>query len=308
VGAPFSASSLARARACPASTALPHVEGESSPDAARGTAVHAFLEGIEKGEARADPLAGMSEGEAKTLCEKIDVRLVPMGGQTELAMAFDVVTGACRRLYPLGHRRYDTRPNEVPGTTDVVRFDPTRVVVRDWKTVRWDFDVATARPQLEFYGLCAARIAGVEAVDVEIGIITDDGVIGFERWSLDWEDLARISAEVRRSWDKAGAARAARVAHEAESLAPWTPDVKEGGHCRYCPAILACPAKRAALAMALHLDVATITPDDAGQMLAVAGEASKAADRIREAVKALHAHYGSLPGVRANKLGHLRVA
>jgi hypothetical protein len=128
----------------------------------------------------------------------------------------------------------------------VVRLDAAAVLVRDWKTVRWDHDAALSRPQLEFYALCAARIVGADAAECELGIVTEEGAIGFERWALDWEDLARVAAEVIRAHTRALAARAARDEHERTHAAPWTPDVAEGAHCRYCPAALSsCPAKLA---------------------------------------------------------------
>lgn len=300
--ATLSGSGIARAIACPAAYALPAVGSVASTDAARGSEVHAFLERIVDGESADVALEQVSDPAARALCRLIDLRHVPVGAESEVAFAYDPATGRARRTKTEQHREYAVGEHEIPGTCDVVHGD----LVLDWKTSRWDFDVESARPQLEFYALCLARSAGLATVRYRIAVISDDGAVGGPpEVTLDWEDLARIAARVRRAWERVQAARAA---------ADVTPDVAEGPHCRWCPAAVHCPAKRAAVAAVLGGDPSTLTPADVGRALVVARDAIAAAERVKEVAKGLLEHLGldELPAgngqaVRRDGRGALRI-
>jgi hypothetical protein len=183
--------------------------------------------------------------------------------------------------------------------------------VIDWKFSRWAFDLEQYRPQLEFYALAGARLVGAIHAECRIGVVTEDGAIGWHEWSLDWEDLNRIAQDVRRGWERVRDARAARAAHEQANAAPWAPDVTEGPHCQYCDAALSCPAKRAAVGAVLGMDPGTLTPELAGAAWAKAKAAEEMIGRLKGFVRAM-AEDGELPtgdgrAVRVDSRGALRV-
>jgi len=256
-------SGIGRAMACPPSYALPAIERSSGPDALRGTAVHAYLESRVLGVAHESALptapAEATEAEraaideARALCARLEP-FEPPTGRPEVALAYHVRRGTARLLEGVEGRAYPQGDHEVCGRVDLlVDADPTRPVVIDWKTTRWDFDVETARPQLRFYALAAARALGADRAGYAIAVITDDGAVAWHRYWLDADDLAQIAADVARAWERVEAARRARDAHERSYAAPWSPDVRRGAHCRYCPALASCPGLRAELSLGADL-------------------------------------------------------
>jgi hypothetical protein len=280
-----------------------------SVDARRGRAVHAYLEALGRGVPVAAALAAVPAA-VLPWCRALDPAQVPQG-DVEVAFAYDVATGQARRL-DTAARRYSVTATEIPGTTDLVTWDSTAPKALDWKTARWDFDAQSARPQVDFYALCAARIMGADAAECAIGVIAEDGAIGWYRWELDWEDLAQIAERVRRTWERVQAARAERAAHEVTARAPWTPDVREGTHCRYCPAFLACPAKRAAVGALLGADVAQLDGVAAGAALRAGREVERLIEKVRSVVGDLVGRDGEVPAgegyvIRRDGRGALRV-
>lgn len=286
----LSASSLARARQCPPSHALPAVRSDSTY-AARGRVIHAYLAALVDGTPREEALAAVADPALREWCEKIDTRHVPRGAESEVAFAFDVLSGLARRLQPGDHRNYSVAPHEIPGTCDLVLWSDSAVEVWDWKTTSFDHDPEFYREQLEFYGLCAARAAGATTATLRIKVITDDGAVadGAE-WSLDWEDLARIAQRTRETHMAVKYTRAARLEHERTAFAPWTPDVTEGPQCRYCPAFLACPAKRAAIAAVLSQEPLAWVGNNAGDAILRARDLETASKAARAALQELLAN------------------
>lgn len=317
--AALSASGLARAHACPAAFALPACSRDGA-DARRGREIHLFLQALADGTPTDDALDLVPDPEVRAWCARIDRRQVPVGAESEVAMAYHVTTGQARKLGPAGHRDYGSlAAAEIPGTADLVGWassiggDGPVPWVLDWKTVQFDHDAETSRPQLEFYALCVARITGAESVECRVRVVSEDGAIGDGgTWRLEWDDLARIAAQTRTALEAVRNARLERAAHEARSVAPWTPDVGEGPACRYCPAFGACPGKRAAVAAVLGSDPHGITEADAGVAHLRARDAITAAERVKDVVRLLVDQHGSLSTgdgriVRRNGAGALVV-
>lgn len=291
----LSGSGLARALACPAAYALPEAR-EGSADATRGTAVHRFLELVSRGEPTSEHLATL-DPETRAPCGAIDLAEVPVGDDVrpEVALAYDVRTGAARELAPRGHRDYAGRaPTEVTGTADLFFRRAGRWVCRDWKTSRWDHDVELSRPQLDFYALAWARVHDLDAVTCEIAVIEDSGALRTYAWDHDWETLAGVAERVALAFGRVEAARAAREDHERTRAARWEPDVAVGAHCRYCPAERACPATRALVVSLLGEDPATVDASHLGRAYVAAQRAEKAAERARDLAREA-AKTGPLP-------------
>jgi hypothetical protein len=219
-----------------------------------GSAVHGYLEALNRGTDRDAALAVIPDAAARELCAGVDPTQVPIG-VPEVPYVYDVRTGAARRLTATtgGHRGYgDLSDTAIPGTIDLLvegrapcGDDPgTRWTVIDWSTDH-DLDLDHKRAQVEVYMLAVARAHKLPHIDGAIGTFRLGGALSWHRWSLDGMGLADVAARLRAAHDAAVAARHQRAQHEREHAAPWTPDVTRGGHCRDCRAMLHCPATQA---------------------------------------------------------------
>lgn len=265
----ISASNLERIRECPKSARLPQVQS-SSDDAQRGTAVHAYLANVISGR---EPLEGVAY-EYHDVCLAIDLDRVPDVGSyiAEMAFAFNVDTQTARGLTATD-RRYDIGANEVPGTCDAVGLTDQSVVIIDWKG-RWSKATkASENLQLGFYALCAAKVFNKGSAIVSIARVGEDGP-RFDVATLDAFDLCDIEEKVIETFKRS---------KTSETL-------REGEHCRYCPAFDSCPAKHA-LARSVtsgrleaHVEVALDTMDDAAR--AEVWHKIKAGETLLERLKA----------------------
>lgn len=202
------ASGLRRTELCPASAHLPRTE-RMHDDAEAGTEAHAVLEAE-------DP------------------------ANSEIGVAYNVLTSEARLLPRDGHRNYPAFPdNWVYGTADRVRVEAERVVVVDHKT-GYGFNVSAAKEnlQLGFYALALTAVHGKDSARVEVRY-TDGRV---DAADLDRMDLDAIGSRI---FAVVAAARASSKAEE--------PRVVEGEvQCWRCPCVARCPAK---VAMAVSLSV-----------------------------------------------------
>lgn len=175
-----------------------------------------------------------------------------------------------REYFPLTiETEYHVPDPEFPGTMDVVGYDSTRLVVLDWKTGRvrrphW--------PQLKTY---AAKFMDARGINPrEIYLCTAWPRFGEAEWiETTPAELTLFLSTLR---DKVIMSETADPA----DLTIYT----EGRHCEYCPALLHCPARKAAL-LALETDLieidATALTDD---QIARAYTRMKAINRVCEAV------------------------
>lgn len=271
----LSASGIARAAACPASCALPCVQSPQSTHASAGSAVHAYLEALQS-LPREQALAAVPE-EHQVWCSAIPLDSIPRG-VPEVALAYDVRTGRARRLDTTA-RDYTVASSEIAGTCDLyvapTATSPARVI--DWKTGTWaQRDPEAHRPQLALYALGLARLHALDEIDAEVVSIGDDGSVSVvARWSFDLDALAEVAASVRRTHERVQTARA---------TAPALLDVREGEHCRYCPAWASCPAKLAGIRAVLdNVDLAT--PEAIGRAYLRASDLERVAEQIRCAAR-----------------------
>jgi len=281
--ATFTASSIARVSACPASEALPHVRTATSPEAARGVAAHEYLYRLHNGELREQILAEVPEAH-REYCASIELRPVP-GAVAEVAVAYDVLTRTARLLDVTGRAYGALRDSEIAGTCDlfVPASSERATTVVDWKTTHDIEGVRRYVPQLEFYALAFARAHRLSRIRYEIVAIDEQGKAHYPiQCELDFEDLGVIASRVEQAWRASRAQIAAAAEHTRSTVAPWVPSVTEGDHCRYCPAWRACPGKRAVL------EAVGGTPEPNGAMYLRIQDAERWAalgrDTLREAV------------------------
>jgi RecB family exonuclease len=267
-------SALPRLEKCAASVALPWATRESGASS-RGTAIHAFLCALSKGTPRELALDGVPE-EHRALCALLPD---PDAGTPELAFAWNFETGAVRVLGSDLGRNYDTTPEEIAGSADLVVLDPSRAEVTDYKTGARAVDPAADNLQLGALALCVAKLTGARTVRVRIRKITEVGAFEDEVAELDAFALAWVEERLRTVVQRV---RAAQRATESGSA----PDVAEGDHCFFCPARLACPAKVAALVQlrtpqAVVARFAALLTEDAAAAYTVYERAEEALRTIR---------------------------
>lgn len=241
------ASSLERALACRASERLPHIRRESGR-AARGTALHAYLEALSGGATQDVALALVPE-QWRADASALPLESMPLGHSymPEVALAWDYVTGEARILgQGLGRDYSSARPTEFVGTVDVMAVLPDRVWIADYKSSRGGKTGAKNSAQLGLLALAAARVAGVESAEVVLVFLDGTQPDGA---SLDAFDLDRWEGRLRDL-----AAYYESDAQDAPRMGEW---------CRYCPSLASCPAQQQTLALVATGEVlpATLTPE-----------------------------------------------
>jgi hypothetical protein len=265
--------------------------------------VHQFLVAIADGTPRDEALSAIEIPEHRAWCERIDTSRIPRGAESEVVFAYNWREGTARRTRVDSSRDYESNDHEIPGTADLVLWshnDLDGPVVFDWKSNAYGFDPLFAKPQLEFYALCAARIANADSVWCAIRVIDEQGaIVDGGTWQLQWEDLARVAASVQRA--------ALRVA-DARALAATgaTVPVAEGPACRWCNAWSFCPAKREGVRWVLDT-IDESKPVDDGQLIEAwlrAREAVKLEESLKQRVKQRLQDKGNvlLPDGRAVRL------
>jgi hypothetical protein len=233
----FTASSLGRVMACPGSAALPQANS-SGKAALTGIEGHLVLDNF-----IADVRSGIDYDQAlakidpkwQDLCAAIPREYVGRF-MTEVAYAIDVGSGEARLLGHHLNRDYRLEGFEVAGTADLVAVLPDRVIVPDVKTGWGQTGLPAVNPQTSFLALCAARVYQRDRATVGI-LSAPEGASANWAWAdLDIWDLDATFADLQETYRRASLERSKVQAGKA-------PDVAEGPHCKYCPAMVACPVK-----------------------------------------------------------------
>lgn len=233
----FSASSVARVIACPASAVLPatHSTGMS---AERGTSIHAYMRRGCSGIDLAEAIQHVAP-EYRTTCSGIAFIEITAGLakiRSEVSYAFNAETGEVRLLGYNLDRRYptDLALPWVPGTIDLEaeRAEDGVPVVEDFKTGQ-PVDPAAENAQILFYALCVRAMTGASDVEGRIRYVREDGRTYVDSHVFDVFELDAFAIDLQRA--------AQRVALLAVS--PETATVSAGSHCKYCPALSSCPQK-----------------------------------------------------------------
>ena len=238
----LSASRLSLAAACPGSFALTH-DDYPNPAAEKGTAIHAFLEGV-LAEGLAEP-ERVRDPEARAVCGRIDPAAVldvsgaRLGGlHVEVPLAYDPATGEAQALPSGGHRDYSAAPEgAVCGTADVVAQwadgdGRGRLLVSDYKTGARAVPAAHENRQLLFLALCAKKAIGRpdDRVAAQIVHVGADGALHPSACEFTGEELDAAEEDLRA------------VARSVADSRAGSPRFAVGAHCRFCPALARCPA------------------------------------------------------------------
>lgn len=260
-----SSSSVQRAMACPASTALPQVGHVGSEDQSRGIAVHAFIADV-KALGRAEALERCPK-RWRLYCESIPLddlhleRFLP-----EPAFALNVTTGKVRLLGQNIGREYVKHggdpENEIFCTPDGVGISEDAVYVVDWKSGMAYVPRPVENWQIRVGSICAATYYQKQQAVGEITHLpqspTDDP------WrQRDTFDLLQIDGWLEELLEAVPVWRAAQAAErEGRPLAVVT-----GSHCQFCPCVASCPATGALMRTFAGLDPAKglgeLTPETA---------------------------------------------
>ena len=264
----LTASALGRAEACIGSTVL-HGYDESGEYAATGSAVDRFVQTAKtKGKALALAEAPV---ELRPYLDALTLDRVPDGAEYQVAFALHALTGEVRRIPGRGAGYPNLGDEWILGTSDIVGVRDGRAMVWDLKWGAYTIGRDPADDlQLGFYGVCAARIAGTD--EVEVGFLRAgwDGVLRPEMALLDAMALDAMEERIRGIWRRASAATSL-YADGTEA-----PRLHVGQWCTYCHARRSCPAQVQPVALALRGDLATL-----------AGEALPSPGLMREKVTAL---------------------
>jgi hypothetical protein len=233
-------SSLGRVAACPTSEALPHAQS-STRFSRKGNVIHGFFVncrslGREEALLKADP-------EDVEVLEEVPVErflhlLDPSKYVAEVSFGFNVAKGTSRVL---GHElereqaRSLAHAGEMVGTADLAGITAKSVVIHDWKTGRGHVDRAEINWQTRSYALFAARAYQRDHAVGSIIRVLDDGTVWYDYFEMDALDLDSHESALRELM---------ALREEVIAAAPADrPQLHEGEHCRYCPALPFCPAK-----------------------------------------------------------------
>lgn len=236
-----SASAVTRGMACPASQALPHVYSPPGRAADRGNAVHTLMDHTtDKGHAAA---LQMVPPEFREWCARIDSEAIIAAtvgdGEligSEITYVFDYVTGKSRELGRRLNRNYRRKaPTEFAMTIDLGVKYPSRVKSTDWKTGSY-VEPAADNSQLKLHLVAMTDVFSSDIGTGELVKIGDEGV--------DWTDSADYDAFDRDAFvAEIGEMVVGIEKAEAVVKSGGTPAVREGDHCKFCPAYERCPAK-----------------------------------------------------------------
>jgi RecB family exonuclease len=284
----LTASQLERAKACPASFALPAISFPSSKEANRGTQIHHFLETAVTGGRDAALEQVPEDAPWRATCENIDLSWLTTEAshiECEVKFAYKPLTDTARQIRGGSVRDYSAvEDDELAGTADLVITRPDgNLVVIDYKTGRHRVHVVESS-QMKLLGLMIARAKGLSQVCVSIVHVSEDGAMDFDELLLRSEDLDRIAQSVRTILSHVSEAR--RTVAQGQ-----TPDVSVGDHCAFCPAYRACPANTSLAKDLLGMSdspqrVAELPPYQVGELWEWATRARRVLEEIEQGLKA----------------------
>lgn len=261
----ITASSLERAKLCPASSKLPRIRRISAASE-RGTVVHQYLSDCLT--IGADAAIENVPEFYKDLCSAFDLDGLPCKPESfasEVAFAWDPIFDTAREIGRDIDREYPA--DEFCGTIDVIGVTADAVVVYDYKGAYSHAEKASKNMQLRAYALMAARAYGKSRAIVGIIRVREDGMPAhYDLAELDAMDLDAAAHEIR------------------EILADESTEPVIGPHCQYCECIQSCPAMRATYSI---VDPMTeITSANASAVLARLQAVEKTIDVVKDALKA----------------------
>lgn len=286
--------------ACPASAVLDAWPDDGGDNAARGTAVHAFLEHLPAH--GLDAALAQVPAEHHDLCRRINLEELPLdkAHSREVAIALNLRTGEAQRLNITDRQYPEFGAEWIMGTLDVAGIADGRAYVADYKTGR----NAKARWQLTAGALAWASLTAQDNACAEVIHIDDNG------------DVYRQPAIILDGFDMAGELAALRDAVESwhRMRAEGTPVVPTpGSHCKHCSSWRVCPAKVGLVRQAAgdmgvekleQMARAAAMVDDVPRALRIADALKEAAGRIYQQAYAIAAEVGPIQIDDTQALGY----
>jgi len=281
----LTASGLERAELCIGSAVLPGID-ESGEYAATGQAVDDFVR-VAKTVGR-DAALEHAPPEHRAYLERITLDRVPDGAEYQVGLALHAETGEVRRIPSRGEGYPNLGPEWIVGTADIVGRRASSAYVADlkWGSYTDGRDPATDL-QVGFYGVCVARLCGLD--DAEVGFLRAgwDGVLRPDAVVLDSMALDALEERIRtiyRRW-RAGEAT-----------------LRPGDQCTYCSARRGCDAMVAPTALLLRGDlvalarqeptkaqlterIKALAPADRGVVFELAGQIEERAKLVQQIVR-----------------------
>lgn len=307
----LSASKLPIAAACPGAFALEAHALPESEWAARGTAIHRFIDTCFR-HSRDIALAELEDDEKLAVfCSKIPLHEITahFGGEprTEVQFAYNPETNDSAELEP----SEDVPPGYLGGKVDGHRVSAYRVLGADWKTGFVRVAAPLQNLQLRAYALMLARRYELERVEFAVVDIDEEGFpfvrnAVFEEMDLDAarEDVRRIMGAVATARASVGPCRACggsggfvdrgpdpvnETCHACggSGQAPLDMRLQVGDHCRYCEALPSCPAfVGTTQALVPHVDrVLETSPERLGELWVQADALGIMLERLQGAIR-----------------------
>jgi hypothetical protein len=248
------ASALERVGECTASHVLPAAH-TTSGYAKRGQVIASFVRRVLGGMPRAEAAALVADPDWRTTCTLLDfTKLVGDLSMVrgEMAYALNVETDDVRELGTnLGRNYPPLEENEIGGTDDIegMRIDDVPVVI-DVKTGQ-PVTACCDNPQIKFFARVLQLRTGAQEVEGRIAYVSDDGHVEVDSHTFSAFDLDSFGDDLAEIVRRVASARTRHAAGEVLT-------VSSGSHCRYCPAMAACP-RYTALARTMVGDVEDMT-------------------------------------------------
>lgn len=293
----FTASSAARAAACPASCALPATSSTSSY-AERGRSIHAFIRRVLVGTSREAALA-LVDPQWRATCAGIDFEQVCSDltdVRVELAFAWNVKTRKARFIGENLERNYGPRdPWEICGTSDIIGFDyRARPVVWDTKAGHQRVTAIPENWQMRFFGIVLRALYGAPEVDGRLGYVRESGNILRTAHTLDGFALDEFEDELESAAERVVRAREDFAAGKRLRV------VQGDEQCQFCEATASCPANVALarsmvsdigdLAAKAERDLQAMTPRELGDVYEKLGNMKRLVEIVDDGLKVVGAH------------------
>ena len=278
------ASGMDRAMHCAGSMALPQVYSAPGKAAVRGSVLHKFIE-TARTRGRQEALAEIADDDLRNQAATIDLESLPVGAESEVALAYNPSTGHARRLTLPEQRGYPNEDGVLYGTADLVGVGSDFVFIADFKTGQ---PAVSAREswQLRFLATAAAVLAEKRTAKVAMLYLSDSGTWRQDPAEFSTADLGSFASEMREMMRRGEAA--------AEDVANGnTPPLSTGGWCRWCKSMSVCPAQ-AGLVRALVPTLADVNDKLVSMTPAERGQAYLKFKQAEDLVKTIKAAFDNL--------------
>jgi hypothetical protein len=241
--------------------------------------VHSYLERLQEVEPEV-ALAEIDDEDDRAACAAVELEGLPIGGMAaEVAFAFDPSAGVARELGRGLDRDYSAASSdEICGTVDVLGVTDDAVYVGDYKSGWGDVPPARSNRQIHFAAVAATIAYGKASAVGEIIRTRPGAPPWISRAEFSALDLMTMRGELRGIDALVEGERVSRAVG-------YDPTVTEGPHCKYCPSVHSCPAKKS-LALELGGSALATAGDLVGELTpATAAEAWRRVQIIEELCK-----------------------